>query len=56
MTYPESRRNMEKMAEPRFLRGCACHADAELETTEGVMDNVDDCLDLRSDSGRSGNF
>jgi hypothetical protein len=44
---------MEKMVEPRFLRGCACRNDAELETTEGVMDKVDDCLDLRSTSGRS---
>jgi hypothetical protein len=56
MTYPESLRNMEKMAELRFFRDCACRDDAELETTEGVMDSVDDCLDLRSDSGRSVTF
>ena len=53
MTYPESLRNMEKMAELRFFRACACHDDAELETREGVMDNVDDCLDSKLDSGRS---
>lgn len=50
---PESLRNMEKMAELRFFRECACRDDVELETTEGAMDSVDDCLDLKSHSGRS---
>jgi len=44
---------MEKMTEPRFFLGCACCDEAELEMAEGVMDSVDDCLDWKSDSGRS---
>jgi hypothetical protein len=40
------------MAELRFFRRCTC-CDDELERSEGVIDNVDDCLDLMPDPGRS---
>jgi hypothetical protein len=40
------------MAELRFFRRCACWDD-ELESIEGVIDIVDDCLDLMPDPGRS---
>jgi hypothetical protein len=50
--YLESLRNMENIAELRFLRRCAC-CDDVLERREGVMDRVEDCLDLMPDPGRS---
>jgi hypothetical protein len=51
-SYFESLLNMENMAELRFFRRCAC-CDDELESTEGAIDSVDDCLDLMPDMGRS---
>jgi hypothetical protein len=50
--YLESLLNMKNMAELRFFRRCTC-CDDELESTEGAIDSVDDCLDLGPDVGRS---